>query len=290
LIARRLLTLPFRAIGLFSPFLMVEGLLAAARSVRRNLALAAALARRELTSRHAGQFLGALWAVGQPLFLMMLFVFIFGVVFGQRIGGTVEMPRDYTIYILSGLVPWLSFIPGLVTSCQSVLGNGHLVKQFTIDAEMFTLKDTLLTLVFWVVGMAVIAVYTLVVNHSLPWTYVLIPVALFFQFSIGLGLGWAISAVTVFVRDMREFMQMASTAGIYTLPIVYLPHWIPEIFRPFIYMNPFSYMIWVYQDILYFGRIEHPWAWVVSLAFSLLSLTFGLRIFQRLRPYFATYI
>src|ERR1700759_1941038 len=91
------------------------------RIVVANRSLIVAMASRELKSRYAGQFTGSFWIVGHPLFQLLLFVFIFGVVFKQRIGGSYELPRDYTTYMLSGLVPWLSFSSLLATACNSVI-------------------------------------------------------------------------------------------------------------------------------------------------------------------------
>jgi len=51
-----------------------------------------------------------------------------------------------------------------------------------------------------------------------------------------------------------------------------------------IYANPFSAMVWCYQDAVYHGSFQHPWAW---LAFPLLSVgTFiiGYRVMRRLKP------
>src|SRR4051794_23919093 len=74
----------------------------------RHRRLVLAMARRDLTNRYAGQLLGAFWIVAHPLFLTLLYLFIFGVVFRQRMGGTHELPLDYASYILSGLIPWLT--------------------------------------------------------------------------------------------------------------------------------------------------------------------------------------
>jgi lipopolysaccharide transport system permease protein len=285
-----LASIPLRMLAVMSPRSLYIGAEGGVQSVIKNLPLAATLARRELSRRHAGQFLGAIWAIGQPLFLMLLFLFIFGIVFKQRMGGTVELPRDYAVYILSGLVPWLSFQPTLITTCTSITGNGNLIKQFTIDSAVFPLKDVLVTFVFWAVGIAVVLFYTLAIFRSLPWTLLLLPVAAVIQFVTAIGFGWALASLSVFVRDIREVMQIATTAGIYILPIVYLPNWVPPLFRPFLYLNPFSYLIWVYQDTLYFGRLEHPWAWVMAAGVAALSFILGSRAFRRMKPYFAAYL
>lgn len=252
----------------------------------RVRALAFAIAARELRVRYAGQFAGAFWIIGHPIFQMIVYVFVFGVVFRQQMGGTYELPRDYTTYILSGLVPWLTFSTALPALCTSVASNASLVKQFTFQTETLALKDILISLVFWVVGITVTAIYSLAVNRGLPWTYLLLPLVLSLNLLFVIGIGWAVSAVGVFVRDIKDFAVVLVTAGIYILPVVYLPSWAPPLFRPFIEFNPLSSFIWIYQDTLYYGRFEHPFAWLVFAILSICSFTFGFRLFQAVKPYF----
>ncbi|MBM3523785.1 MAG: hypothetical protein FJX57_12565 [Alphaproteobacteria bacterium] len=70
------------------------------------------------------------------------------------------------------------------------------------------------------------------------------------------------------------------------LPLFYLPAMVPAGFRPVLYLNPFSHLIWCYQDVFYFGRFEHPVSWLVTASISLVSLLAGVRIFSRLKPAF----
>jgi lipopolysaccharide transport system permease protein len=58
------------------------------------------------------------------------------------------------------------------------------------------------------------------------------------------------------------------------------------LFKPVLYLNPFSYMGWCYQDALYFGRFEHPWAWCLFAGGSLLTFVTGYRLFRWLKPHF----
>jgi lipopolysaccharide transport system permease protein len=258
----------------------------AAQLVWRTRALAVAMASRELRTRYVGQFAGAFWIVGHPLFQMIVFVFIFGVVFKQRIGGTHDLPRDYTTYILSGLVPWLTLSAALPGLCAAVFNNANLVKQFTFQTEIFAIKDVLISMVFWSVGITIILIYGIAVNHSLPLSYLLLPVVLVLNVMFSVGLGWILSAVGVFVRDMKDIAVVLVTAGIYVLPVVYLPSWAPKMFQPLINFNPFSSLILVYQDTLYFGRFEHPYAWIFFSAMALSCFVLGFRLFQSLKPYF----
>ena len=271
---------------LVDPASNARGLSAALASIRRHAPLALSMARRELRSRHAGNILGSMWIIGHPLFQMCLFVFIFAVVFQQKIGGNRELPRDYTTYILTGLVPWLAMVPVFTGACSAIIANSNLIKQFSFEAEVLPIKDVALSMVFWVVGVVLIVVYQLFIYVSLPWTLILLPLVLAMHLATMLGVALLLAAITVFVRDVKDIMVLVVSAGVYVLPIVYLPTWVPPIFRPFLYANPFSYLIWVYQDVFYFGRIEHPASWAISAILSLLSLSIGYRVFHRLQPIF----
>ncbi|MFM9975734.1 MAG: ABC transporter permease [Beijerinckiaceae bacterium] len=278
-----------RAVGsLLHPVAHFQALGEAASFLGGQRQLIIAMAKRDIGSRYAGQVLGTFWAVGHPLFQMAVMVFVFGVVFQQKIGGTYDMPLDYTVYILCGLAAWLSLAPVLATSATSVTSNANLIKQFTFDARVLPAKEIIVGSLVWVVSVGIVIVYTLAVYRSVPWTYVLLPVVTAIHFMTAMGCAWALSALSVFLRDVKDVVTLVNTAMLYLLPVVYLPTWVPEIFRPIIYLNPFSYLIWIYQDVLYFGRIEHPWAWLVSSLFAIFLFTSGYRLFRRLKPMFGS--
>ena len=272
--------------ALLRPTAYVDAFLEGVSLLGRHRKLMIAMVRRELVLRHVNQVMGSFWLIGHPLFLMGLFVFLFGVVFNPKIGQSYELPRDYTVYILSGLVPWLAMVPALTASCNSVTSNAALVKQFVFHLEILPAKDVLTSSVVWVVGIAVITIYTLIEYGSLPWTYVLLPIAATIHLLAIVGLAFLFSALAVFFRDIQDFVNVFANVGVYIAPVTYLPQWVPPVFRPVLYFNPFSYLIWMYQDVLYFGRIEHPAAWAVSAVGAVLAFAFGYRVFRRLKPVF----
>ena len=242
--------------------------------------------KQQLLEQHAGQMLGAAWPIVHPLFLMAVYTFIFSVVFVNRIGGTYNLPLDYTAYIMSGLIPWLAIQFALNTATTALTGNAGLIKQVVFPVEVLPVKTVLSTFLSLGITLMVLVVYVLATTGSLPWTYVLIPVLLVIHAVWIIGFGLLLAAVGAYFRDLRELTQMFSLAGMFLLPVIYLPTWVPALFRPILYINPFSYLIWCYQDVLYFGRIEHPWAWVVAVVFGALIYCTGARIFLALKHYF----
>src|SRR5690349_22248178 len=100
-------------------------------SARRGLTFE--LARREVSAEHSAKRLGMFWGLFQPLSLLAVYAFIYGVVFRVRIGGTYELPRNFTIYLLSGLVPWFAFQLSMTKATTVIVGNASLVKQVVFD-------------------------------------------------------------------------------------------------------------------------------------------------------------
>ena len=255
-------------------------------TLARHRDLTLEMARREIFDRYAGQVLGAYWAIGHPLFLMGLYVFVFAFVFKQKIGGTYDLPLDYTAYLLAGLIPWLSIQEAMIKSCSAVSSSAALVKQTVFPIEALPAKGVVSSLVTQLVGSALLIVYVMFTHGSLPWTYLLLPLLMSLQIGIMLGVAFFLSALGVFVKDTKDVVQLLATAGMYLLPIFYLPAWVPALFKPLLYANPFSHVIWCYQDILYFGRFEHPWSWLVTVLFSFFGLVLGYRAFRLMKPSF----
>ena len=250
----------------------------------RHRDLTMEMAKRELSERYAGQAFGLLWAIAHPVFMMGLYVFIFAFVFKMKVGGTVEMPLDYTTYLLSGLVAWMSFQESMSKSCTAITGNAALVKQVVFPLEILPVKGVLAALFPQVISLVVLIAYVLFTNSSLPLMYLLLPVLIAMQLMAMIGVAYILAPIGAYFRDIKDFVQLFSVAGVYLVPVFYLPIWVPELFKPLLYLNPFSYLIWCYQDVLYFGRFEHPWAWGVTGFASIATFVIGYRIFRKLKP------
>jgi lipopolysaccharide transport system permease protein len=241
-------------------------------------------ARRDVTQQYTGQVLGAKWAVFQPLFFVAVLAVVFNFVFKTRVAVLPE-GVDYTVFILSGLVPWQVFLLLLARSGTEILSNANLVKQVVFPIETIPAKGVLTTVPTMGLGMLFLLVYQLVVNRSLPPTIALLPVVVVLQYIWMLGCSLLISSVAVFFRDLKDIVALLNMVSIYLLPIVYLPGSTPEPLRWVVKLNPFSALIHCYQDIWVYGRIEHPVSWILLIVFSVLTAGLGARVFSRVAPH-----
>lgn len=256
----------------------------------RHRDLTVEMARREISDRYSGQVLGALWVFGHPLFLMGLYVFIFAFVFKTKLGGTYEMPLDYTTYLLAGLVPWLAFQDAMVKTCSSITANIALVKQVVFPLEILPTKGVLASLVAQLISLLALVVYVLATQDQIFATYLILPLLFVIQLFTMLGVGFFLSSVGAYFKDMKDFVQLFALASMYLMPVFYLPDMVPRLFKPVLYVNPFSHLIWCYQDALYYGRFVHPWSWAIATAFSIFAFAGGYRVFRKLKVNFGNVV
>ncbi len=244
------------------------------------------LTKREHTDRYAGSMLGPLWAIGHPLVMMSVYVVVFSYVFRLKVGGTEDLPLDYATYLMAGYLPWMAFQESMNKASSVVVANATLVKQVVFPVEVLPIKGALASGATQLVGTVFLMVYTVVGQRALPATYGLLPLVLVVQLVAMIGASFLLGAVGAYFRDLKEVVQVGTVVGVYLLPIFYLPAWVPDVLRPLLYLNPFSYMIWCYQDVFYYGRIQHPFAWAVFVIGALVTLQLGLWVFRRARVSF----
>jgi lipopolysaccharide transport system permease protein len=253
----------------------------------RERALAFEMAKRELSAEHTGKALGGFWGWFQPLFLLAVYAFIYGIVFKAKIGGTYELPRNFTVYLLSGPIPWFAFQFAMGRSTSVIVGNANLVKQVVFNLDVLPIASAFAACFSLVLGLLFLGGLTVFEYGTLPLTYLALPVILVSQFLAMAGVAFVLSAIGTFIRDVRDLVQLSAVVLIFLMPIVYLPNQIPSAFNPLLWLNPFTYMVYCYQDALYFGRFAHPYSWVAFPLWSAFIFTAGYRLFRRVRPFFA---
>jgi lipopolysaccharide transport system permease protein len=254
--------------------------------VHRHAQLTWELTKRELSDKYAGSIVGIVWTVGHPLIQMAVYVFIFSYVFAARMNDPSLSSFDYTTYILSGLIPWLAFSESLLKGTVTITAHSNLVKQVVFPLEILPVKSVLASFLTQLVSTIVLILYVLIFCQTLSWTYLLLPLLFVLQLLFMVGVSCVLCSIGAYFRDLKELAQVFCVVGIYLMPIVYDPSNVPALFRPVLYLNPFSYMVWCYQDACYFGHIAHPWAWPVFFVVSVGSFCLGYRTFRKLKPYF----
>lgn len=252
----------------------------------RQRSLTLEMAKREVWIEHSGKALGRFWGIFQPLFLLGVYAFVYGVVFHARIASTLGA-HNYTVYILSGLVPWFAFALSMAKTTNCISSNVALVTQVVFDVEILPAAAALASCLPLVLGLGFVLAYLVIIVHLVPLILVLLPLLVVLQFVAMCGVGFILASLGTFFKDVRDIVQMSSLVLVFVTPIIYIPGSTPSLFRPLLQLNPFAWMTYCYQDAIFYGRFQHPNAWIAFSLGTLIVLGVGYRLFRRLRPYFA---
>lgn len=255
-------------------------------SIRRHWGLVVEMARREIVDMHAGQTAGIVWLIVHPILFFAVYAFLFGSVFNVRIRN--GAPSDYLIYLFSGLVPWLITQDVMSRSATVMIANTSIVKKVMFPVEVLVAKTVLASASVQFVLFFVVVAYIVIAKAALPAVFLLFPVVLLLHLLLLCGLALLLSSITPYFRDVPEFVRLFCSVNVYLMPVVYLPEMVPDVLKVVLAANPFSYLIWCYQDILYFGEIRHPGAWAALAVFASGVLAVGSFVFVRLRSHFGS--
>src|SRR6184192_4435706 len=91
----------------------------------------------DLRHRYAGSGLGVFWNVVNPIVTLAVYVFIFSRVLIPRFGATQPSTISFALYLIAGLLPWITFAEGLVRTTQSLLANAIHLKKVAIPESVF---------------------------------------------------------------------------------------------------------------------------------------------------------
>jgi lipopolysaccharide transport system permease protein len=247
------------------------------------------LARRELVARYKGSVLGVIWALLTPVVMIAIFTFIFAGVFGARFGAS-SSPWDYAIYLFCGLLPWTMFQETLQLSASTIVAHANLVKRVVFPLETLPIAQALSALGNQMFGTLALLVALLIIRHELHLTTLWLPVLLIPQLVATLGAAWLIASLGVFLRDIAQGIGLVLMAWMYLTPIIYPESIVPERYRPFININPFTALIRSYRRILIEGSAPDWTGLAYFSAFAAVVFIFGYWWFAKTRKNFADVI
>lgn len=245
------------------------------------------LAKKEIRDKIHGSTLGVIWLVFIPFVQMAIYIVFFTYVLELKVN--TKGPGDYGLYILAGIIPWLSFLEVLNKSTSIIKANSSLVKQIIFPVEVLPLKGALSSLMTQGIFHLILAAYLIYRGLFFNIYFLIIPLA-FLQMLFFSGISFFISAISVFFKDFKEIVNIFCMIGIYFLPIIFTVEMIPEFFVNILYLNPLSHMIFVYQDVCYFGFIAHYSSWIIWTIFCLFTFITGNIFFNYMKKNFGDFV
>ena len=84
---------------------------------------------RDVKIKYKQTVLGFLWAILQPLLMMIIFTLFFG-----RALNVPSQNLPYPVFVFSGLLLWNTFASGLTNSANSMVNNAPIIKKIYFPA------------------------------------------------------------------------------------------------------------------------------------------------------------
>jgi lipopolysaccharide transport system permease protein len=249
-------------------------------------ALTYSFAKRELLGRYKGSALGIAWAVLTPVVMIAIFTFIFAGIFGARFGAN-QSHWDYALYLFCGLLPWSMFQESVQQSANTIVVNSNLVKRVVFPLETLPAAQVFAALGNQLFATVALLIATIIVRQQLELTVLWLPALLIPQLLFALGAAWLIASLGVFLRDIAQGITLLLMAWMYLTPIIYPESIVPERFRTFIDLNPFTSLVRSYRHIFLDGTAPDWRGLVYFFAVALLVFLFGYWWFARTRKSFA---
>lgn len=235
---------------------------------------------RELKARYRGSMLGFLWSFLNPLLLMSVYTLVFSVYLRFNM-------ESYTVFLISGLLPWLWFSSSLLEASGSILAGGSLIKKILFPAEILPLVVVLSNAVNFLLSLPILLLFIILFDISIGMSILTLPVVLCIQLVFTIGLALLFSALCVHYRDIQHVLNNFLTLWFFVTPIIYPLTSIPEKIRFTASLNPVAPLIFAYQDIFFYNRFPNfPQLLIVALM-AVLIYTMGASVFERYRGTFA---
>lgn len=248
------------------------------------------LAKNDFKKRYAGSYLGAVWAMAQPVVTVAMYYVVFDVIMGSSsnvLRDGVEVP--FVLFLTAGLVPWFYFNEALNQGTNALLEYNYLVKKVVFKISVLPIVKIIAATFIHVFFVGVLLIVAAVYGYY-PGIYTIQLVYYSFcLFIFVLGLTYTTCAVVVFFKDLSQIINIALQIGMWATPILWNIDSLNETWVTILKLNPLVYIVNGYRSAIY----EHQWFfqdffstmyfWIVTVVL----FGVGALVFKRLKVHFA---
>jgi len=214
---------------------------------------------------------------------------IFSLVFGRF----AQLPSDgfpYPIFTFVGLLPWQLFSRALSDASQSIVSNQQMVSKIYFPRIFLPASTVLASLVDFAIAFIILLGMMAYYGIAPTWRILVLPVFIVAAIFSALSVGMWLSAVNVQYRDIKYITPFIVQFWLYATPVAYSSSLFPEIWRPFLGLNPMAGVVDGFRWALLGQQIESTPLIYISLVTILVLLVGGLAYFQKMEQTFADVI
>jgi len=253
----------------------------------RHRSLVIELTKREILGRYRGASIGLLWSVISPFLMLMVYTLAFGHLMKNRWPGADGSTSNFAVILFVGLVVHGFFSECLIRSPQLIVSNPSYVKRVVFPLETLTWSMTFSALFHLAMNVFVLLVMKFYLDGAIPWTALLVPVVVLPLVILVVGMGWFLSALGVYLRDISQVVGVVSSAMLFLSSAVVPVQALPASYRWVFMLNPLTLIIDQAREVVLWGRLPDWRSLAVYTVIALAVFMMGHRAFQKLRKGFA---
>jgi lipopolysaccharide transport system permease protein len=193
---------------------------------------------RDIKVRYKQTVLGALWAIIQPFFTMIVFTVFFGKL--------AKIPSDgipYPIFAFCALLPWQLFSFSLTQSSNSLVAERNLITKVYFPRLIVPIASVIAGLVDFAIAFVVLLAMMVYYDIAPTTKIFVLPILIAFAVLTALAVGIWLSALNVKYRDVRYTIPFLTQFWLFASPVAYSSSLLPENWRWVYGINPMAGVI-----------------------------------------------
>jgi ABC-type polysaccharide/polyol phosphate export permease len=260
----------------------------------RNREVLRDLIWKDIRVRYRYAAMGFLWAVLEPVAMMLVLWFVFTQVFDFKSGMPgLDPNHSFAVLLLCGLVPWQFTSATLSAATKSLVENQNLVQKVHFPREIVPLAAVGNCLVNVVIGSVLLLIIHAITGGTFGVGLVAVPFVFAIQFALVIGLALLLSCLNVYFRDVSYIVDVGLIFGFYATPIIYTQAMVAGRLPQLLWLysaNPMVGLISAYRSALMDGQFPALSLLLWPALFAVVSLVVGVVVFRRNAPTISDHI
>ena len=259
------------------------------RLIKKNSFLLKTFILRELTLAYKGSILGIIWSFVYPVFMILIYSFVFIYVFKAKWGETGSSNIEFAIMLYAGLIIYNFFTETINSSPYLITDNPNYVKKISFPLEILPIVRTTRCFIIFLINFFVLFLFSIFFYKLSINIFSLI--ALFISiFIFVLAFSFLVSSISVYFKDIRQIIIILTSVLLFLSPVFYPITAVPENLRFFINFNPLSHFMEIFRYSLYGTNYSFNLTSILIFLSTLFLLVFSYRFFNKVKRGFADVI
>ena len=251
--------------------------------MRKHQFLLEELVKRDFVKKYKRTILGMAWSVLSPLLMLLVMRLVFTRFFGRTM-------EHYTTFIFSGNLLFAYFRDSTTQGMASLVGNASIFSKVNVPKYLFLFSKNIQALINFALTMVVFLLFCIFDHVAITFHFIWLVYPILCMMIFNIGIGFIVSALFVFFRDMEYLWSVFTQILMYFSAIFYQVDLYPiEIQRLFL-LNPVYCYIKFFRIIVLDGTLPSLQFFLLCAAYAIVAFTIGGLVYKKNNTRFLYYI